>query len=194
MATSSPTAGRDLGAGLKSLWGRSEPDLRLCPLCGDWFVWSTGLAPNVQVLTRIARPAALVMEELLSGTRRPREALDLANTLVEESVFAALIDHLGDDAIAPLLERFLEWLPTARGAVGAAVLLRLEGAARTPRFTGTLRALLDAGPTSKLALHLLATCLEAGSNVQSPPRHAEALRLRRVFPAARRVRAGLAGR
>ena len=170
LATSSPTAGLDLGAGLKSLWGGADPDLRLCPLCGDWFVWSTGVAPNAQVLTRIARPAALVMEELLSGTSRPREAIDQAKTLVEESLFAALIDHLTDDAFAPLLERFVEWLPTARGVVGNALLVRLEAAARTPRFKGALLSLLDAGPTSDLRLHLLTTCLEAGTTVSSPRR------------------------
>lgn len=150
LATSSPTAGRDLGTGLKSLWGPTEPDLRLCPRCGDWFVWSTGVAPNAQLLTRIARPAALVMEELLSGTSRPREAIDLAKTLVEESLFAALIDHLTDDAFAPLLERFVEWLPTARGVVGNALLVRLEArpARRGSRAHCSPCSTLDRLPTS----------------------------------------------
>lgn len=145
LATSSPTVGRDLGTGLTSSWGLDDPDLRLCPRCGDWFVWRSGVAPKAQELTRLARPAALVVEELLSGTVRPREALEQAKALVDEAVLAAVVDHLKDDALAPLLEPFVEWLPTASGALGTALVQRLDAAARTPRFA----AMLAKAPASR---------------------------------------------
>lgn len=138
-------------SGLKSLWGLADPDLRLCSVCGDWFAWSA--APNAG-LTRLARPTALVMEELLSGTVRPREAVDQAVALVEQPLFAALIDHLTDDALAPLLERFVAWLPTAGGELGTALAQRLTAAARTPRFNATLTSLLGAAPSSTRTRHL----------------------------------------
>lgn len=146
-------------SGLKSLWGLADPDLRLCAVCGDWFAWTSG-APNTE-LTRLARPAALVMEELLSGTVRPREAIEQAVTLVEPPLFAALIDHLKDEALAPLLEHFVAWLPTASGDVATALGQRLTAGARTPRFNATLGTLLGAAPSSPRTTHLLATCREA---------------------------------
>lgn len=142
-------------SGLKSLWGLADPDLRLCPVCGDWFAWTSA------GLTRIARPTALVMEELLSGTARPREAIEQAVTLVEPPLFAAFIDHLTDDALAPLLEHFVAWLPTASKGVATALGQRLAAAARSPRFNATLSALLVAAPSSPRTLPLLAMGLEA---------------------------------
>lgn len=154
---STPTAGHDLGEALKSLWGRADPDLRLCPRCGDWFIWSTGAAPQLQKLTRLERPAALVMEELLSGTTRPHEVIDQAMALVDAPVFAAVVDHLSDDGLAPVLERLVGLLTTS-GDVGTAVMQRLEVAARSSRFAGPLMTLLTAAPASKRTLRLLAVC------------------------------------
>lgn len=142
-------------SGLKSLWGLADPDLRLCAVCGDWFAWT-----NAE-LTRIARPAALVMEELLSGTVRPREAIEQALALVEPPLFAALIDHLKDDALAPLLEHFVAWLPTASGALATALGQRLATAVRSPRFNTTLTTLLVAAPSTPRTLALLGMGLEA---------------------------------
>jgi hypothetical protein len=144
---------------LKSLWGLADPDLRLCPRCGEWFAWSSD-APNAG-LTRLERPTALVMEELLSGTGRPREALEQAVALVEQSLLAALIDQLKDDALAPLLEHVVAWLPTADGALATALAHRLAAAARSPRFNATLGALLARAPSSPRTSALIATGLEA---------------------------------
>lgn len=157
LPTSTTTAGRDLGEALKSLWGRADPDLRLCARCGDWFIWSTGAAPQLQKLTRLARPAALVAEELLSGTTRPHEVIDQAMALVDAPVFAAVVDHLSDDGLAPVLERLVALLPTT-GDVGTAVMQRLEVAARSSRFAGPLKTLLTAAPVSKRTLRLLTVC------------------------------------
>ncbi|MBM4779368.1 MAG: hypothetical protein GQE15_16800 [Archangiaceae bacterium] len=160
----SATGGRDLDAGLDSLWGLDDPDLRLCPRCGDWFVWRRSVAPGAQALTRLARPMALVMEELLSGTARPREAV----ALVEPSLLAMVVDHLNDDALAPLLEPFVEWFPSASGALGVALQQRLEAAARSSRFNARLTELLGATPSSKRARRLLRVCLEPGTTAQRP--------------------------
>lgn len=136
---------------LKSLWGRADPDLRLCPRCGDWFVFGN------ERLTHLERPAALVAEELLSGTTRPHEVIDQAMALVDAPVFAAVVDHLSDDGLAPVLERLVALLPTT-GDVGTAVMQRLEVAARSSRFAGQLKTLLAAAPVSKRTLRLLTVC------------------------------------
>ncbi|MDP1921371.1 MAG: hypothetical protein Q8L14_34340 [Myxococcales bacterium] len=154
-------------SGLKSLWGLSDPDLRLCAVCGDWFTW-TSAAPNAE-LTRIARTTALVMEELLSGTVRPREAVEQAVALVEPTLFAALIDHLKDDALAPLLEHFVAWLPTASGPLATALGQRLATAVRSPRFNAALGTLLGAAPSSPRSLHLLGMGLEASKGPGQRP-------------------------
>jgi hypothetical protein len=149
---------REEGAALTSLWG-DEPDLRLCPSCGDWFLsWSA--RPRVPAVhARLDRAAALVMEELLSGTSRPAEALAQARSLVHAPALAALLVHLDDDALAPLLEPLVRQLPTATGDLAHALAWRLDRAAKSPRFTSALRALLDAAPPSPRVTKLLATCL-----------------------------------